>query len=175
MEQVFTTDYLNDKIMDQLSPRDLNNVRSSSKKLQGAVSIHSNEKMKHYCDVVNRKVSRLDTSNIIHMYDMKYNIIYNYYHTVIVYKCMVLEDHLSPAFSKLMITFHTKKRILFGYTFSLNDGCYHKNLPEKRSFTLYNIMSNIYLENKGNYLIGKAFTTDNMELVKFLQGKLLPL
>jgi len=175
MEQVLTTDYLNHKIMKQLSPYDLNNVRACSTTLRDSISRYSNEEMKHYCEIVKRKISILDTSNIIHMYDMKYNIIYNYYYTAIVYSCMVLPKHVSPIFPKLMNTFHTKKAILFGYTFTFNDGLYSKNLPEMDSFTLYDIMSNIYLENKGNYFTDHVLTGKDISMMTYLQGKLLPL
>lgn len=44
MEKVFTTEYLNDKIMDQLSPYDLNNLRACSLTLQDSISRYSNER-----------------------------------------------------------------------------------------------------------------------------------
>ena len=175
MEKVFTTEYLNDKIMDQLSPYDLNNLRACSLTLQDSTSMYSNEKMKHNCNIVTRKLSRLDTSNIIHIYDMKYNIIYNYYHTAIKYRCMVLDKHLSPVFNQLMNTLHNKKRVLFGHTFTLDIDTYRKNLERGSYLTLFDIMSNIYLENKGNFLVGKSSENNNMDQIKFLQGTLLPL
>ena len=107
---------------------------------------------------------------------MKYNIIYNYYHTAIKYRCMVLDKHLSPVFNQLMNTLHNKKRVLFGHTFTLDIDAYRKDRQTgKGSFTLFDIMSNIYLENKGNSLVGKSVENDNMDQIKFLQGKLLPL
>jgi len=175
MEKVFTTEYLNNKVLDQLSPYDLNNLRACSTTLQDSISRYSNEKMEHYCNIVTRKIPRLDISNIIHIYDMKYNIIYNYYHTAIKYRCMVLDKHLSPVFNQLMNTLHNTKRTLFGHTFTLDTDSYRKNLPERGSFTLFDIMSNIYLENKGNFLVGKSVENDNMDQIKFLQGTLLPL
>jgi len=175
MEKVFTTEYLNDKIMDQLSPYDLNNLRACSLTLQDSISRYSNEKMEHHCNNVNRVEYTLRHRNTIHVYDMKYNIIYNYYHTAIKYRCMILDKHLSPVFNQLMNTLHNKKRVLFGHTFTLDTDSYRKNLPEKRSFTLYNIMTNIYLENKGTFLVGKSVENNNMDQIKFLQGTLLPL
>ena len=175
MEKVFTTEYLNNKVLDQLSPYDLNNLRACSTTLQDSISRYSNEKMEHNCNIVKCKVSRLKTTNIIHIYDMNYNIIYNYYHTAIKYRCMILDKHLSPVFNQLMNTLHNKKRVLFGHTFTLDTDSYRKNLPEKRSFTLYNIMTNIYLENKGTFLVGKSVENNNMDQIKFLQGTLLPL
>jgi len=88
---------------------------------------------------------------------------------------MVLDKHLSPVFNQLMNTLHNKKRVLFGHTFTLDTDSYRKNLPERGSFTLFDIMSNIYLENKGNFLVGKSVENDNMDQIKFLQGTLLPL
>ena len=188
MEKVLTTEYLNDRVLDLLSPYDLNNLRACSTTLQDTISRYSNEKMEYNCNIVTRKIPRLPTYDIIHVfsmnpgtsksihiYDMIYNIIYNYYHRTIKYRCMVLDKHLSPVFNQLMNTIHNKKRVLFGHTFSLDTDAYRKNLPEKRSFTLFDIMTNIYLENKGNFLVGKSSENNNMDQIKFLQGTLLPL
>ena len=88
---------------------------------------------------------------------------------------MVLDKHLSTVFNQLMNTLHNKEQVAFGHTFTLDIDYYHKNLPEREPFTLYNIMSNIYLENKGNFLVGKSVDNNNMDQIKFLQGTLLPL
>ena len=87
MEQVLTTEYINDMVLDNLTIKELNHIRACSKELQRVISEYSEQKMNHYLNIINRKITLLRQDKMSNIYEMPYTIIYNYYHTIIKYSC----------------------------------------------------------------------------------------
>ena len=77
MEQVLTTEYINDMVMDHLTIKELNHIRACSKELQRVISEYSEQKMNHYLNIINRKITQLRQDKLNTIHDMPYTVIYN--------------------------------------------------------------------------------------------------
>ena len=175
MVQVFTTEYINDMIMDHLTIKELNHIRACSKDLQKVISEYSEQKMNSYLNIINRRITQLRQDKLTTIYDMPYTVIYNYYHTIIKYSCLILEPHTHTEFQRLMRCLHAKKTIHRGHKYTLDIDRYKKTDISMHSYSLFDIMAGIYLYNTGRDWASYHWSEEGLNVIKFLQGKLLPL
>jgi len=181
MEQVLTTEYINDIILDNLTTKELNNMRTCSKDLQKVVSDYSEHKINSYLKVINRKLLKspelpeLPQDNMSSIYATPYIVIYNYYHAIIRYSCLILEPSKHTEFQGLMRTLHDKKVIHRGPKYSFDTDRYKKTDVSWYSYSLFDIMTCIYLCNTGSAWTTYHWSEEGLDEMRFLQGKLLPL
>lgn len=175
MEYVLTTEYIKDIVMDYLTIRELNNIRACSKDLQRSISEYSEQKMNRYLIIINRKVDRLRQDTLSTIYDMPYTVIYNYYHTIIKYSCLVLESHTHTELQKLMRCFRDKYIIHSGRKYTFDNDRYKQSDITMHNYSLLDIMAGIYLANTGNDWTSYHWSGEGVDVMRFLQGRLLPL
>jgi len=174
MEHVFTTEYIKDMIMDNLTIKELNHIRACSKGLQDVISKYSEQKMIPYLYSINRKVTQLRQDNLNTIYEMPYIIIYNYYHTIIKYSCLILSLNTHIEFQKLMECLRAKKIIHLGHKYVFDTDKYNKTDIGMHSYSLFDIMTGIYLYNTGRDWASYHWSEEGLDQMKYLQGKLLP-
>ena len=175
MEQVLTTEYINDMVMDRLTIKELNHIRACSKELQKVISDYSEQKMRYYLDIINRKITLLRQDKLNTIYEMPYIVMYNYYHTITRYSCLMLEPRIHTEFQKLMRCLHAKKTIHRGHTYVFDTDHYKKTDIGMHSYSLFDIMIGIYLYNTGKDWVSYRWSGEGLDQMKYLQGKLLPL
>ena len=175
MEYVLTTEYIKDMVLDNLTIKELNHIRACSKELQRVISEYSEQKMNPYLDIINRKITQLRQDNLNTIYEMPYTVIYNYYHTIIKYSCLMLEPRTHTKFQKLMRCLHAKKTIHPGHKYTFDIDRYKKSDISMHSYSLFDIMTGIYLYNTGSDWTSYHWSGEGLDVIKFLQGKLLPL
>ena len=175
MEQVLTTEYINDMVLDNLTIKELNHIRACSKELQRVISEYSEQPMNHYLNIINRRITLLRQDKLTTIHDMPYTVIYNYYHTIIKYSCLMLEPHIHIEFQKLMQCLHAKKIIHLGHKYVFDTDHYKKTDIGMHSYSLFDIMTCIYLYNTGNDWISYRWSGEGLDQMKYLHGKLLPL
>jgi len=175
MEQIFTTEHINDMVMSHLTTKELNHIRACSKDLQKVISEYSEQKMNTYLNIINRKITLLRQDNMSNIYEMPYIVIYNYYHTIAKYSCLMLEPRTHTKFQKLMRCLHAKETIHRGHKYTFDIDRYKKTDISMHSFSLFDIMTGIYLNNTGRNWTSYHWSGEGLDAIKFLQGKLLPL
>jgi len=173
MEGILTTEYIKDIILDNLTIKELNHIRACSKDLQRPVSEYSEQKMNPYLDIINRKVTNLRQEDITTTFEMPYIVIYNYYHAIIKYSFLTLGTH--TGLHKLMRRLHDKKVLHRGYKYVLDTDRYIKLDTSVRNYSLFDIMTVIYLCNTGSGWASYHWSGDELDEMKYIQGKLLPL
>ena len=174
MEHVLTTEYIKDMIMDNLTIKELNHIRACSKRLQGVISEYSEQKMIPYLYSINRKVTQLRQDNLNTIYETPYIVINNYYHTIIKYSCLILSLNTHTEFQKLMRCLHARKIIHLGPTYVFDTDKYNKTSIAMHSYSLFDIMTSIYLCNTGSDWSTYHWSEEGLDVMKFLRGKLLP-
>jgi len=172
MEYVFTTEYIKDIIMDNMTIKELNHIRACSKELQRVVSDYSEQQMNSYMYIINRKITQLCQEKITTTYDMPYIVIYNYYHAIIKYSLLILGTHME--FGRLMRRLHDMKTTHLGHKYVFDIDRYKKTHTVMHSYSLFDIMTGIYLCNTGNDWTSYHWSGEGLDEMKFLQGKLLP-
>jgi len=175
MEHVLSTDYIKDMILDHVTFKELNHMRVCSRDLQEVVSEYSEQKMKSYLNIINCKISQLRQDTLTTCYEMPYIVVYNYYHAIIKYYCLLLEPQAHTEFQKLMRCFHSKKIVHLGYKYVFDTDRYKKSSIKMHSYSLFEIMTCIYLCNTGNDWASYHWSGEELDVIKFIQGKLLPL
>jgi len=175
MEHVLTTEYIRELVLDHLTIKELNNIRCCSKELQIVISEYSEQKMVLYMNIINRKITKLCQDNMSSLYEMPYIVIYNYYHIIIRYSYLILEHLTHTEFQKLMRCLHDKKVEHRGHKYIFDTDRYKKSDIGKHSYSLFDIMTCIYLCNTGNEWSSYHCPKEHLPQLKFLQGKLLPL
>jgi len=173
MEHILTTEYISDMVMDNLTTKELNHLRACSKELQRVVSGYSEQKMNHYLGIINRKLTQLRQDTWTSIYEMPYIVIYNYYHAIIKYSFLTLGTHTE--FQGLMRRLHDKKAIHCGHKYALDTDRYKKTTLEWHSYSLFDIMTCIYLCNTGSDWSSYHWSGEGLDQMKYFQGKLLPL
>ena len=177
MEQVLTTEYINDIILDNLTTKELNTMRTCSKDLQKVISDYSEHKINSYLKIINRKIPKLlklSHDNTSSIYATPYIVIYNYYHAIIRYSCLILEPSKHTEFQRLMRSLHDKKIIHLGPKYTFDTDRYKKTDVSMHSYSLFDIMTCIYLCNTGSDWASYHWSEEGLDVIKFLQGKLLP-
>ena len=173
MEHVLTTEYIKDMVLDNLTIKELNHIRACSKGLQTVVSEYSEQQMNRYLDIINRKITQLCPDKMTTIYDTPYIVIYNYYHAIIKYSFLTLGTH--TGLHKLMRRLHDKKVLHRGYKYVLDTDRYIKLDTSVRNYSLFDIMTVIYLCNTGSGWASYHWSGDELDEMKYIQGKLLPL
>ena len=183
MEQVLTTEYINDIILDNLTTKELNTMRACSKDLQKVVSDYSEHKINSYLKIINRKIPKLFKSpelpelpqdHTSSIYATPYIVIYNYYHAIIRYSCLILEPSKHTEFQRLMRCLHAKKTTHLGPKYTFDTDRYKKTDVSWYSYSLFDIMTCIYLCNTGRAWASYHWSEEGLDEMRFLQGKLLP-
>ena len=175
MEQVLFIDYVKDMILDKLTIKEFNHMRACSKSLQSVVSEYSEKKMESYIIIINRKITQLRPNKLYHCFETSYIVLYNYYHTIIMYSCLVLDIDRNVKFKKLMRCLHAKKSIHLGHMYIFDTSQYKKTDTKKYSYSLFDIMTCNYLYNTGSDWTSYHWSGEGLDEMKYLQGKLLPL
>jgi len=177
IEHSLSIDYIKELILDNISYVELNHLRCCSKDLQRIVSDYSEHKMFPYLKIIHFKIKYLNTSKLNNYLGAPYIIIYNYYHEIIKYSYLMMNKETNYLFQKLKTTLNTKKVVHFGYKYNFDGNHFKKeDKINKYSYTLFDIMCNIYLTNKGGFWSKDVIKTKNeLDEIEFLQGTLLPL
>ena len=165
-------------ILDNLTTKELNNMRTCSKDLQKVISDYSAHKINSYLNIINRKIPKILKSPHGHMssiYATPYIVIYNYYHAIIRYSCLILEPHAHTEFQGLMRSLHDKKVNHRGPKYSFDIDRYKKRDVSMYRYSLFDIMTCIYLCNTGRAWTSYHWSGEGLDEIRFLQGKLLPL
>jgi len=174
MEHVLLTEYIKDIILDNVTFRELNHLRCCSRSLQEIVSEHSEYRMKPYVGIIHSRISNLCQDKLNTIYDTPYIIIYNYYHTIIKYSYLMTGAGKHEGLQKLTQCLHDKKTIHLGHKFIFDTDRYKKLGNEATTYTLFEIMTCIYLYNTGRDWSVYHWANDHLHQLKFFQGTLLP-
>ena len=89
------------------------------------------------------------------------------------YSYLMLET--TEELQKLMNTLHAKKSIHLGHKYIFDIDRYKQLDIKVNSYTLFDIMTYIYLYNTGQYWYACHWPIHQLDQMKYLQGKLLPL
>jgi len=172
MEFVLAFEGVGDLIWDRMTFKELNHLRACSKELQKMVSMESEKTVNKYIKILNRKITRLQPANTC--FDIGYIVIYNYYHTLAKYSCLMMNSQTHTEFQNLMRRFHTQKKTHIGKRYVLDEDRYKLTDIDMQCYTLFDIMTYIYLTNTGSEWASFHWDKEGLNEMKYLQGKLLP-